>query len=302
MNHANRMTTAHPLRHDAAVMFENVVAGALTGVLDDQTARDVIALAKGLVSPSGTLTLLHVDLVTDKPAPDSAAAADRARCRRAVRRLTALADQFWADADVCCVESRSPRGGLHEFATRQHADLLVVGASRGDVDDRTFVGDDTRQALEDAPCAVAVAPPGFAARAGAIRKIGVGFDGSPGSERAVALARRLATEHRAQLSACEVVPDTDYAGDPWDVKGDVDERVEAARQRVAALGQLEPNAEVGDAADELASYGRSVDLLVIGSHNYRPLDHLLGGSTAQRLADEISSPLLVLPATEPDGA
>ena len=34
-------------------MFHNVVAGVLTGVLDDQTDRDVIALAKELVAPEG---------------------------------------------------------------------------------------------------------------------------------------------------------------------------------------------------------------------------------------------------------
>jgi nucleotide-binding universal stress UspA family protein len=37
---------------------------------------------------------------------------------------------------------------------------------------------------------------------------------------------------------------------------------------------------------------------VLGSHRYRPVDHLLSGSTAQRLADDAPCPLLVL-ATEP---
>ena len=159
-----------------------------------------------------------------------------------------------------------------------------------------------------------------------------------------------------------------YARDPWNVKGEVEEHVEAARQRVAALGHLEPEAGVGDPVHELARYGQSVDLLVIGGHDYRPIDHLLEQrgylsisgclghaasrprgsvatapsrcmrgllaalrtrrgvpllpsaatgarsreraepalrryplseqSTAQRLADEVSTPLLVLPAAE----
>ena len=64
-------------------MFHNVVAGVLTGVLDDQTDRDVIALARELVAPQGKLTLLHLHLVTAKPARDSGSLADTAKCRTA---------------------------------------------------------------------------------------------------------------------------------------------------------------------------------------------------------------------------
>jgi len=279
-------------------MFDNVVAGILAGVLDDQTDSDVIALAGELVSPQGKLTLRHVHLVTAKPARDSGSLADTAKCRQALQRLTVLADELSADAEVHCVEEHSPERGLHEFASRRGADLLVVGASRGDENDRTFLGDDTRKVLADAPCAVAVAPREFAARAGALKKIGVGFDGSADSERAVALARRLAAERRAELSAFEAVPVPIYTRDPWNVKGDIEERIEAARQRVAALGDLEPQAGFGDPVHELAGYGQSVDLLVIGGHKYRPVDHLLEQSTAQRLAHEVSTPLLVLPPAE----
>ncbi len=63
-------------------------------------------------------------------------------------------------------------------------------------------------------------------------------------------------------------------------------------------GDVEPHVvSSDDAAEALARYGASVDLLVLGSHRYRPIDHLLSGSTAQRLADDAPCPLLVL-ATE----
>lgn len=279
-------------------MFDNVVAGVLAGILDDQTDRDVIALAQELVSPQGKLTLLHVHLVMAKPARDSGSLVDAAKCEQALQRLAGLADELSVDGELRCVETHSPRRGLHEFAAGREADLLVVGASRGDENDRTFLGDDTRKVLEDAPCAVAVAPPEFAARAGPINKIGVGFDGSAQSERALALATRLAAERRAELSAFEAVPAPVYARDPWDVKGDVAEHVEAARQRVAALGHLQAEAGFGDPVDELARYSQSVDLLVIGGHHYRPIDHLSEQSTGQRLADEVTTPLLVLPAAD----
>jgi nucleotide-binding universal stress UspA family protein len=68
------------------------------------------------------------------------------------------------------------------------------------------------------------------------------------------------------------------------------------RRRIAALGGVHADASVGDPVDELRQYGQSVDLLVIGSHKFGPIDRVLEESTSQRLADEPSSPLLVLAA------
>lgn len=281
-------------------MFENVVVCVSTGLLDDQTGRDVVALAKKLVSPHRKLALLYVHLVKAKPDAESSAP-DTTKYKHALQRMETLAGEFSVDPDLQSVEAQSPRRGLHDFAARQGADLLVVGASIS-AHDRMPLGDDTRKTPDDAPCAVAVAPAGIASRPGAIKTIGVGFDGSVQSERAVAVARRLAAELRAELSAFEAVPVPAYARDPWNVRGEVGERVEAARQRVAALGHLEARAGFGDPVHELARYARSVDLLVLGGHDYRPIDHVLALSTAQRLAGEVSSRLLVLPATKRTGA
>jgi nucleotide-binding universal stress UspA family protein len=58
---------------------------------------------------------------------------------------------------------------------------------------------------------------------------------------------------------------------------------------------VEPAATSGDAAPELARYAASVDLLMLGSHKYRPLEAWMSvQSTAQQLADSAPCPLLVL--------
>ena len=276
-------------------MFEEVVVG-IRG--DDEAGRDAIALANELVCPQADLTLLHVHVVAVKPAPDSGSVGDAAKCRYAVERLTALAGEFAIAAEVSCVEARSVRRGLHEFASARHADLLVVSASHNDELARDFVGDDTRELLQDPPCAVAVASAGYAARA-AMRRIGVAYDGSAESEQALALARRLAVELHAELSAFEAVRAPLYVRDVSDVQREDEEHVEEARQRLAALGGLKAEAASGDSVEELVRYGQSVDLLVIGSHKYRRIDHLWQQSTAQQLADVASSPLLVLPSAAP---
>jgi nucleotide-binding universal stress UspA family protein len=99
------------------------------------------------------------------------------------------------------------------------------------------------------------------------------------------------------VSAFRAVPEPLRVRDAWDPQPEIDEGVAQARRRLAELGDLEPYAaSADDAAEALARYGAAVDLLVVGSHEYRPIDHLLPGSTAQRLADDTPCPLLVLPS------
>lgn len=272
-------------------MFENVVVGIGT---DDEASDDAIALARQLVSQRGHLTLIHVLVVPAKPSPDSSSVHIATKRRRALEELTDLTRQRSSAVRVSCVEASSVRRGLHDFASDQDADLLVIGPSRSDEVVRLLLGDDTREVLEDAPCPVAVAPAGYGAQMAAIRRIGVAYDGSPECEDALTVARTLAAERRAALSAFEAVSPPVRERDVWDVRGEMDHHVEEVRGQVAALGDVEARAEYGDAADELTRYAQSVDLLVIGSHRYRPIDRLLQRTTAQQLADRAPSALLVL--------
>ncbi|MBV8954004.1 MAG: universal stress protein [Solirubrobacterales bacterium] len=271
-------------------MFDNVVVG----VRSECAGRDAMALAKQLVSPEGELILVHVHVVPS--APDAVSARNAEKCRYAVARLTALARASLITAHVSCVEARSIRRGLHEFSSRRRADLLVVSASHRDELGRDFISDNVRQVLEDAPCPVAIAPSGYGARVDAMTTIGVAYDGSAESKQALRLARSLAAERDADVSAFEAVGSPVYVHNSWDVREQFEAPVEEARQRLAALRDLDAQARFGDQVDELSRYEQSVDLLVIGSHKYRRIDRLLQSSTAQRLADNPSAPLLVLSA------
>jgi nucleotide-binding universal stress UspA family protein len=70
--------------------------------------------------------------------------------------------------------------------------------------------------------------------------------------------------------------------------------VDQARDRIAALGGVEPHAAYGMVAEELALYSASLDLLVVGSRGYGPIGRLVHGSTSQKLARTARCPLLVL--------
>ena len=159
-----------------------------------------------------------------------------------------------------------------------------------------LIGDDTRAALNGAPCAIAIAPANYSRQPVAMREIGVAYDGSPESEHAIAVARELAAECGAKLSAFEAVSLPSYAflGGPMPVDDAPESLVDDARERIAALGGVEPHAAYGMPVEELAVYSASLDLLVVGSRGYGPIGRLIHGSTSQQLARSARCPLLVL--------
>jgi nucleotide-binding universal stress UspA family protein len=269
-------------------MFDRVVVG----VDDYQAGRDALELAKRLVSLDGDMLLVFVQVVMRAPGPDSDPEWQLDERRRALERLASVRDDANADAQFLTVQAGSVARGLHE-AVRRHGDLLVIGASRRDEFERIFVGDNTRQVLQDAPSAVAVAPSGYAMRLPSLDTIGVGYDGSAASEQALTVAGVLARERGAELSAFEAVAGPVYASDPVSGRWALEARLEKARKQLADLDDVRP--QVGsDAARALARYAASVDLLVVGSQEYRVSDRFSGGSTSQRLAASAACPLLVL--------
>ena len=159
-----------------------------------------------------------------------------------------------------------------------------------------LLDDDTHAALNGAPCAMAVAPAGYAERPAAIREIGVAYNGSRESEHALTVARTLAGEYSAKLSALEAVSLPSYAlvGGGAPVADAINRLVEDARERIAALGGVEAHASYGVPAEELSLYSASLDLLVVGSRGYGPVGRLVHGSMSQKLARTARCPLLVL--------
>jgi nucleotide-binding universal stress UspA family protein len=290
VDHPKCVTTAHPLDRQPAVMFSNVVVG----VKELEAGRDALCLAGPLTSANGNLTLAHVQVAAPKPAPDSGAAGAAARHQDALECLTALRDESRLDAEVVSGEARDVRPGLHEIARARGADLLVIGASREDEIYRDLVGDDAREVLDNPPCAVAVAPIGYSAGPASLRTIGVAYDRSPGSDRVLAVAKTLAADRHATLSAFHAVSGL-HVGDPGLFEESIGAEVAQARDRIGKLG-VEAHAEYGDPGGQLEGFGRSVDLLVLGSHRRGPVG-LLRTGIAQRLAEAPPCPLLVVQLT-----
>ena len=160
--------------------------------------------------------------------------------------------------------------GLHELVHTLAADLLVIGSNRRTITGRVLIGDDASVALHHAPCAVAIAPVGYATHPQPLREIGVAYNGSAESDHAIAVARKLAQQHGSKLSAFEAVslPSYAFVGVPAPTEDIVESLIEDAIARIEALGGIEAHAVYGPARKELALYGASVDLLILGSRDY----------------------------------
>jgi nucleotide-binding universal stress UspA family protein len=272
-------------------MFDNVLVG-----VGDQTGDDALALARRLVSAAGGLTLVQVQVVTHKPSASSGLVRETQEQQREMQALALRCEEAGVDARVASVKGLSVARGLHAYARLRDADLIVVGASRAGEIDHMLLGDNTRDVLRDAPCAVAVAPIGYADSAGSLEQIAIAYDGSPASDRAVEVARRVAAARDAKLSAFQAVAEPIAARDPWNPEPEIAAAVETATERIRSLGAVEPVVRSGDAAEELARFETSVDLLVIGAHEHRAIDRFFGvSSTSETLAEHPASPLLVLP-------
>jgi nucleotide-binding universal stress UspA family protein len=281
-------------------MFNNVIVG----VDGREGGRDAIALATILRAEDGELTLASVYHGDPHAWRGSSPPYEAAESERTGDLLEKACEEAGLEAHLRSHGSASVGRGLHELAEAIAADLLVVGSSRRGLHGRVAIGDDTRAALNGAPCAVAIAPAGYSRRSIVMREIGVGYDGSPESEHALGIARKLAAEHHTNLSAFEAValPAYAFTGPVGPEATAIEEMVDAAQERVANLDGVDPHAAYGQPAEELALYSASLDLLVIGSRSYGPIGRLVHGSTAQQLARTARCPLLVLTraARQPD--
>lgn len=275
-------------------MFDKVIVG----VDGRPNGRDAITLASRLLGPEGGLVLANVHggaFNTLHVSTQARLKEERAASLQMLERERAQAE---VQAELLSCAASSPGRGLHELVEQRQADLLVVGScSRGPFG-RVLIGDDTRASLNGAPCAVAIAARGYSENPVPIATIGVGYDGSPESEAALAAARELAQRNRALVRALEVVAIPNYAFTGFGAPAlgeSIETMLSEANARMAALEGAEGRAVYGLSGEELAAFGDDLQLLVVGSRGYGPMRRLLLGSTSDYLQRHARCSLLVLP-------
>jgi nucleotide-binding universal stress UspA family protein len=290
-------------------MLEKIVVG----YAGDQAGRDALALAAGLAATTGgriTLVFPYRPLFT------------RETCDEVQARVEAEVEPQIAGISPTYRWSPSswPIRALHELAEYEGADAIVLGAAKEDIGDRLHVSLMERM-VHGAPCAVAVAPGGYAqavadsataaeggAKPHALRKIGVGFASSSEGRAAVTLARELAGLGGGSVKVIAgaglepALASYSFSSPALEeVEQEMYGEIEQTLTRVC--GELEAGSGVaiehetvrGDPASILVERSEELDLLVLGSRAYGPLRHVLLGSVSARAMREARCPVLVVP-------
>ena len=273
-------------------MFTNI----LVGVDGRQGGRDAIALGRRLASPGATITLANI-YGSGWLLPRGIEVTAALQRDESERMLVSQRAAVGVDAEVACAWHSTPGRGLHELAQARGSDLIVVGSSRRALLGRALIGDDTRAALNGAPCAIAVAPRGYSEAAHDFATIGVGYDGSPECQAALAEARDIAGRSGSRIEVLWVVSLQDVREDspiPADWPAAADELVGRCRERLELLAGVRADAVYGGPKEELSRLADRVDLLILGSRSYGPLHHVFLGTTSTYLTRHAGCPILQL--------
>lgn len=209
---------------------------------------------------------------------------------------------------------------LADLARTENADLVVLGSTHRGPLGRVVPGATVGHLLGEAPCAVAVAPPGFGRPADGdlgwrplsgdtddvgMRVVGVGFDGSRAANRALDIATELALANGAALRVYAVAkryahpPAPDASGHV----GGIPTEAESLREQLhEAVASLPPEARAlpvflrGIPAVELiAAAELGVDVLVLGSRSGGPIRRALHGSVSSAVLQGATCPVLISP-------
>ncbi len=283
----------------------------ITGYVDSPGGRDALALAEVLagLDPDHELTVTSVYAYNPPEEPAEPTGWRKALRDRADAELDAARAHLGDRPKVTVVPScgLSPSDGLHRLAAAEHATVAVVGVSHHHGMRRVRSGSVTEQTIVGSPCAVAIAPSGYAEQAIAPKTIAVAYNGSGESQRALDVAAEIARLAKASLRVIGVVD----PGAVWyaayggaDVEGDmasiVRDDLTSAAERVEGVEHVDVRILTGEPVRAIGDETRDADLLVLGSRGYGPVRRVLLGSVSAKLVRDPACPLLVLPRTAVD--
>ena len=285
-------------------MFKTIIAG-----VDGRVGgRDAAALGARLAAASGgRLILAHVYPFEPIHSRASNAEYDRVMRDEAQTLLETEREAAGVSGELTAVGDLSPARGLHRLAEDESADLIVVGSCHRGTLGRVFAGDDARSTMQGAPCAVAVAMQTSAERTGPFASIGVGFDGSPESRRALDAAAALVRADGGEVRLLSVVveprPMSATYAYVYDWEASMKERRRYAQGKLdRALEALDVPARgevlTGTPALALEQLSRDVDLLVVGARGFGPVRRVILGSTSDHVIRHAHCPVLIPPRGE----
>jgi nucleotide-binding universal stress UspA family protein len=164
-------------------------------------------------------------------------------------------------------------------------DLIFVGRRGSEIVKGLMIGSTAERVIRKAPCPVFVATEKYKP----IKRIGVAFDGSEVSKKALEVGAKLAKGYGAYLEVIFVEPDDHYPDELIDkLKAEADAVLE--KEGVDFTFTLLR----GYPEEKLVEYQEhgNVDLLVMGAFGTRPLKELLLGSVAYYVMHHAAGPVV----------
>jgi nucleotide-binding universal stress UspA family protein len=282
----------------------------IVGYDGSEQAGDALALGRMLAGDTGAKLLLVGVFSSEVPVvPRWGPFAEGVRNQVEKALEDAAATIGTGAVETASVGSASAADALQDLAEREKADLVVLGSCHRGRVGRVLTGAVSDHLLRGAPCPVAIAPRGFADRLDdGLHVIGVAFDATPESKRALAEAARIGAAVHATLRIFAVAESKLYFGYPpvpstynyeetfrsmkEHLEREIAEVLETLPRTLRASGEVLS----GDAAGVLSSKAEEgLDLLVAGSRGYGPARRVLLGSVSSKLARSLPCAFLVVP-------
>jgi nucleotide-binding universal stress UspA family protein len=210
------------------------------------------------------------------------------------------------EAETRAIAGSSAAHALHDLAENEAPLMIVIGSTRRGALARVFIGSTGESLLSGAPCAIAVAPRGYADRERrSLVRIGVAVNGSKESWSALDAAVSLAGKLHGSVTLLAVVEPlhSAYVGSTLLTSEEFESASEQQFVRVLEEANDRAGSELsvnqlllrGDPAEALASAADDLDLLVLGSRGYGPLGRALLGGVSGKLMRLAPCPVLVIP-------
>ncbi len=320
MSASSQPRTTHKRPHHRRESLARIAVG----VNGFPEGNDAAALGEMIARATGAELLLvavHIDPLVVLPQGMNWGGLEQ----EALKTVREARDRFAPEARVRVETDMFVARALQRVVWREHRELLVVGSDRHAAKGQVRIGKRTRQLLDTAACALAVAPSGFSSHPPRkLARIAVGFDDGPEAHAALTLATRIASSCGAELVLCGVIDDrvksagwsrlgvvptpgwaaaAKHAQAPdWDEIVDTSEKRLLDQLQVAAAGSscnVTTEIRRGRPADRLAELAESVDLIVIGSRRWGQAARLTLGSTGESLMFHATCPVMVAPRPRP---
>ncbi len=278
----------------------------LVGFDGSEEARDALELVRVLAAESGDGSALVATVLFGGPLPVELAGLEEPEAAEA----EPLFEEVGEKLSTIALETRAFGGAsagavLTSLAEHEHPDAIVIGSPHRGAVGQVLIGSVARNLLSGSPCAVFIAPKGYADQEhGSLRRIAVAYDGSPEAKAALREAEALARSSNATIEILTVVSQpvatavpgavgTGYVPQfPAEPDRVINEALESVDPKLAAEGRRldgSPAREIAEASSE------GVDLLVTGSRGYGPMTRVLLGSVSRKLVEEAPCPVLVVP-------